>query len=286
MHVSTFSIVARDPRTGELGVAVASKFFAVGAVVPWVAADIGAVAVQSFVNGRFGKQALSLLRQGQSAQDCLKDLIETDAEPDGRQLGIVDARGQAAAFTGPGSLPWAGHRTGEGYAAQGNYLVGQETVDAMAAAFEANRHMDLPRRLLLALTAGQDAGGDKRGRQGAALVVHRTDGGYGGSDVVVDLRVDDHPEPVAELERLLASQHLYFGHSAPAERLAIDGAIDAELRKSLIRLGQLSPNADSAAFLASLRNVSLITNLDERVHIDKREIDPPALAYLTALEKL
>ena len=286
MNVSTFSIVARDPRSGELGIAVASKFFAVGAVVPWIAADIGAVAVQSFVNGRFGKQALDLLRQGRPAQDCLDHLIATDAEPDGRQLGIVDAHGRAAAFTGPGSLPWAGHRTGEGYAAQGNYLVGPETVDAMAAVFEANPQMDLPGRLLRALQAGQDAGGDKRGRQGAALVVHRTDGGYGGSDVVVDLRVDDDAEPVAELERLLASQHLYFDHSDPAERLAIKGVIEAELRQSLMRLGQLSADATGTDFLAALRTVSLITNLDERVHIDRREIDPPALAYLAALEKL
>jgi uncharacterized Ntn-hydrolase superfamily protein len=285
MYISTFSIVARDPHSGELGVAVASKFFAVGAVVPWIAADIGAVAVQSFVNGRFGKQALALLGQGQSAEDCLKHLIDRDAEPDGRQVGI-DARGRAAAFTGRGSLPWSGHRIGEGYTVQGNYLVGPETVDAMAAAFEGNPHMDLPRRLLLVLKAGQTAGGDKRGRQGAALVVHRTDGGYGGSDVVVDLRVDDHAEPLSELERLLASQHLYFDHSDPAERLVIDAAIEAELRGALVRLGQLPPEADGEAFLAALRDVSLITNLDERVHIDRREIDPPAFAYLTSLEKL
>jgi uncharacterized Ntn-hydrolase superfamily protein len=286
MNISTFSIVARDPHTGELGVAVASKFFAVGAVVPWVAADTGAVAVQSFVNGRFGKQALALLREGRTAGDCLKHLIETDCEPDGRQLGIVDAHGRAAAFTGPGSLPWAGHRIGNGYAVQGNYLVGQETVDAMAATFEANPQLDLSGRLLLALKAGQDAGGDKRGRQGAALIVHQAGAGYGGSDVVVDLRVDDSAEPVADLERLLASQHLYFDHSDPAERLAIIGPTEAELRATLIRLGQLRADAEDGSFLAALRKVSLITNLDERVHIDQREIDPPALAYLTTLEKL
>jgi uncharacterized Ntn-hydrolase superfamily protein len=286
MNVSTFSIVARDPRTNDLGVAVASKFFAVGAVVPWVAADIGAVAVQSFVNGRFGKKALTLLNEGHSAQTCLARLLEDDTEPGGRQLGIVDATGQAVAFTGQDSLPWAGHRIGTGYAAQGNYLVGPQTVDAMADTFGANQHLPLADRLLLALKAGQEAGGDKRGRQGAALVVHRAEGGYGGSDILVDLRVDDSADPIGGLERLLMSQHLYFEHSDPADRMAIDGAVRAALHDTLLRVGQISADADDAAFFAALRTLSLITNLDERVHIDRREIDRPAFDFLADLKGL
>jgi uncharacterized Ntn-hydrolase superfamily protein len=286
MNVSTFSIVARDSRTNDLGVAVASKFFAVGAVVPWVAADIGAVAVQSFVNGRFGKKALKLLSQGQSAQACLARLLEGDTEPGGRQLGIVDATGQAVAFTGQESLPWAGHRIGAGYAAQGNYLVGPQTVDAMANVFEANQHSPLADRLLCALKAGQEAGGDKRGRQGAALVVHRAEGGYGGSDILVDLRVDDSADPVDGLERLLTSQHLYFEHSDPADRMVIDGAVRAALCDTLLRVGQISADQDDAHFFSALRTLSLITNLDERVHIDRREIDPPAFDFLADLKSL
>ena len=286
MNVSTFSIVARDSRTGDLGVAVASKFFAVGAVVPWVAADIGAVAVQSFVNGRFGKQALALLKSGHSAQDCLSRLLEGDAEPDGRQIGLVDAAGRAAAFTGSGSLSWAGHRIGAGYAAQGNYLVGPETVDAMASLFEANSQMAFPERLLFALKAGQEAGGDKRGRQGAALVVHRAGGGYGGSDVLVDLRVDDSTNPIGDLERLLALQHLYFDHSDPADRMMIEAEVHTALRDMLIRVGQLSRDADDDAFFDALRTVSLITNLDERVHIERKAIDAPAFLHLISLARL
>lgn len=287
MNVSTFSIVARDAQTGDLGVAVASKFFAVGAVVPWVAAGIGAIAVQSFVNGRFGKEGLALLKIGHSAQDCLSRLLDGDAEPDGRQIGIVDAAGRATSFTGPSSLSWAGHRIGTGYAAQGNYLVGSETIDAMASFFETNSHMAFPERLLFALKAGQDAGGDQRGRQGAALVVHRAGGGYGGSDVLVDLRVDDSTNPIGDLERLLALQHLYFDHSDPADRMTIDAEVHKALRNMLIRVGQLSrDDGDDDAFFAALRTVSLITNLDERVHIERKEIDSPAFAHLTSLTQL
>lgn len=201
--VATFSIVARDPETGDLGVAVQSRFFAVGAVVPWARAGVGAIATQSWANTSYGPRGLELLSAGADASSVVEALTGQDDGRPQRQVGIVGANGSTATFTGDACLPWAGGRTGADYAAQGNILAGPEVVDAMAAAFEAAAG-DLPSRLLAALAAGQAAGGDARGRQSAALLVVREGGGYGGfNDRWVDLRVDDHPEPIAELQRLL-----------------------------------------------------------------------------------
>lgn len=198
----TFSIVAADVEAGDWGVAVASKFPAVGAVVPWARAGVGAVATQSWANTDHGPQGLALMAQGSSAQEALDRLVAEDEGRERRQAGMVDARGGAATFTGGGCLPWAGGLTGPGYACQGNILVGEDVVRAMARAFE-EAGGDLVDRLLAALVAGDEAGGDRRGRQSAALLVVREGGGYEGrNDRYVDLRVDDHPQAVRELVRV------------------------------------------------------------------------------------
>jgi len=206
-RVSTFSIVGFDPATGDLGVAVASRFFGVGTVVPYAAAGVGAIATQSLANTSYGPRGLELLRAGNDAQGVLDRLLADDPQRDDRQVGIVDASGNAVTFTGAGCLTWAGGRTGTNYSAQGNILAGPGVVDAMARAFEGTEG-DLATRLTAALAAGQAAGGDARGRQSAALLVVREGGGYGGyDDHYIDLRVDDHPTPIVELQRLLDIRH-------------------------------------------------------------------------------
>lgn len=194
----TFSIVGRCPRTGRLGVAVSTKVPAVGMLCPFARPRVGAIATQSFVNPYLGPDGLDLLARGHSAQETLDRLVADDPGRDVRQLGIVDALGRSAAFSGRACVGWFGHQTGDQFAAQGNMLVGAETVDAMAAAFVANEATDLPERLLRALEAGQAAGGDKRGRQSAALYVVDRETAYAS----LDLRVDEHPDPVAELRRV------------------------------------------------------------------------------------
>jgi uncharacterized Ntn-hydrolase superfamily protein len=201
---STFSIVAHDPKTGDLGVAVQSRFLGVGSVVPWARAGVGAVATQAWANMLYGPDGLAMLEGGKDAAATVAALTATDPGRDRRQLGIVDARGRAAAYTGTGCLAWAGHRTGENFTAQGNILAGEKVVDAMAQAFVAAQG-ELADRLMEALAAGQRAGGDKRGQQSAALLVVRKNGGYGGNnDRYIDLRVEDAKEPIEELKRLLA----------------------------------------------------------------------------------
>ena len=198
----TFSIVAADPDAGDWGVAVASKFVSVGAVVPWARAGVGAVATQSWANTSFGPEGLALMSDGTSAEDALGTLIDGDEGRADRQVGVVDAAGRAATFTGSACMEWAGGATGRGFAAQGNILVGEQVVVAMSGAF-AETDGDLCDRLLAALLAGDAAGGDRRGRQSAALLVVRERGGYEGrNDRYIDLRVDDHPDAPHELARL------------------------------------------------------------------------------------
>ena len=201
-RVSTFSIVAADLERGEWGVAVQSKFLAVGAVVPWAQAEVGAVATQALANVRYGPDGLDLLRKGVPAPEVVERLTQADPKRDDRQLGVVDSKGRAAAYTGAKCNTWAGHHVGEGYACQGNLLLAPEVVKGMARAFEATPG-DLPERLLAALAAGQREGGDRRGMQAAALLIVRTKGGYDeGSDRWVDIRVDDHPSPIEEVTRI------------------------------------------------------------------------------------
>jgi len=265
--VATFSIVAYDPENGDLGVAVQSKFLAVGAVVPWAKAGVGAVATQSWANTTYGPEGLRLMAEGLSAQDALEKLVEADEERDLRQAGIVDARGNAAAYTGEECFEWAGHIVGEGLACQGNILVSEETVQAMARTFEENEG-ELSDRLVAALEAGQEAGGDSRGRQSAALLVVREKGGYGGfNDRYLDLRVDDHLAPIQELKRLLELHQLYFFKSKPEHLLPLEGEVAREVQQILSELGyysgQISGLYDEATKKA-LFDFSGIENLEER----------------------
>jgi uncharacterized Ntn-hydrolase superfamily protein len=201
--VATFSIVGRDPATGELGVAVASRFFAVGSVVPWARADVGAVATQSFANTSFGWRALELLELGAGPEEALAILLHNDDDPDRRQLGIVAADGRSETYTGKGCIPWAGGRNGPNYAVQGNILTGEDVVLAMEKTF-LETGGTLAERLYAALLAGDSKGGDSRGKQSAALLIVKKNAGYGGyTDRAIDIRVDDHPDPFGELGRLL-----------------------------------------------------------------------------------
>ncbi|HXF49320.1 MAG TPA: DUF1028 domain-containing protein [Verrucomicrobiae bacterium] len=204
--VATFSIVAYDPATGELGVAVQSKFFAVGTVVPWAKAGVGAVATQSYANTTYGPRGLEMLESGMSPQQVMDSLTRPDEMRARRQAGIIDARGNAVTYTGDSCLAWAGGKTGQYYACQGNILTGRVVVDAMAAAYEASKG-ELAERLLTAMEAGQRQGGDSRGMQSMALLVVKDQGGYSGySDRYIDLRVDDAPDPFKEMRRLLRIQ--------------------------------------------------------------------------------
>lgn len=205
---ATFSIVAYDPDKQEWGVAVESKYFCVACAVPWAEAGVGAVATQAWVNVSFGPKALALLKAGFTAEQALKILIDSDAEADRRQLAIVDARGNVAVHTGQKCLTWAGHKTGPNYTVQGNILVSEEVVNAMAQAFE-RAEGELADKLMAALEAGQAAGGDSRGQQSAALLVVRAGAGPAGTDRYLDLRVDDHKTPIAELRRILSMHQGY-----------------------------------------------------------------------------
>jgi uncharacterized Ntn-hydrolase superfamily protein len=262
--VATFSIVAFDPDTEALGVAVQSKFLAVGSIVPWARAGIGAVATQAMANYNYGPRGLELMSQGSSAQVTLETLISADEEREHRQLGVVDAEGRATTFTGSECFEWAGGLTGEHYAAQGNILVGRQTVEAMAKTFEGTSG-DLAGRLLAALDAGQQAGGDSRGKQSAALLVVREGGGYGGdNDRALDLRVDDHPEPIRELIRLRGLHILYFGETGAEDVLAVEGNVREEVEASLRRLGYLEGAADDEALLDALSAFIRTENFEER----------------------
>jgi uncharacterized Ntn-hydrolase superfamily protein len=232
-HLSTFSIVGYDPQAQEWGVAVQSKFLCVGAVVPWAKAGAGAVATQSYANTSYGPDGLALMSQGLSAQDALDQLIGLDEERARRQVGLVDAVGGAATFTGDGCHAWAGGLTGTYYAVQGNILVSGATVESMAGAFEMAKG-ELADRLVAALAAGQAAGGDRRGQQSAAVLVVRDQGGYGGfNDRYLDLRVDDDPAPIERLQALVDLHHLYFKPPAPGEMVAIEGELAREVQRIL-----------------------------------------------------
>jgi uncharacterized Ntn-hydrolase superfamily protein len=266
--VSTYSIVACDLERGEWGVATQSKFLAVGSIVPWAEPQAGAVATQSYANPRYGPDGLALLRQGLAAEEVVSRLTEADEGRDERQLGVVDARGGAATFTGSACHEWAGGRTGAGYAAQGNLLVSGATVGALAQSFERSTG-ELAERLIDALRAAQAAGGDKRGQQSAALIVVKRDGGYAGlSDILVDLRIDDHKAPIDELRRLYDLHQQLFGATPKEQWLPIDDELRAEVDGHLARLGY-----------ERLEDWAGAANLEERVEGDA-DIDPVVLAEL------
>jgi uncharacterized Ntn-hydrolase superfamily protein len=277
----TFSIVGRSA-DGWLGVAVASRFLGAGAAVPAALADVGAVATQSYANLAYRPQALALLGTGVTATDAVAGLIAADSGPvDHRQVGVVGPAGDGATFTGAACHGWAGGVAGNGYAIQGNMLAGPDVVDDMEKAWLAGADQTRPAyRLLAALRAGDEAGGDRRGRQSAALLVVAKGMGYGGTgDVVVDLRVDDHRAPVTELARLLELHTLYFERPDPATLLDLTGALGAEVRRRLADAGQ--PAGPAPADLdEALASWAGIENLEER--IVPGAIDPLVLAHLRA----
>ncbi len=281
----TFSIVAWDPdaKPPEWGIAVASKFLAVGAVVPWARAGAGAVATQAFANLAYGPEGLERLAEGRAAEDVINGLTGPDEQREDRQVGIVDADGRAATFTGSECFDWAGGRTGKGYTCQGNILTGPDVVDDMCRAFEKTRG-ELAVRLLAALRAGDEAGGDKRGRQSAAVLVVREGGGYGGgTDMAVSLRVDDHGAPVGELERLFEIHRLLFPRPEDLEFVPVDDELAMELRRRLADCGYAAP--EGAGYDDGLRKRLFeyvgTENLEERWS-DEPKIERRVLEYLRA----
>jgi uncharacterized Ntn-hydrolase superfamily protein len=278
--IATFSIVAFDPQTDSLGVAVQSKFLAVGSVVPWARAGVGALATQAMANYNYGPRGLDLMSDGNTAEQTVEALTSSDENREHRQVGVLDARGQAATFTGSECFDWAGGVTGEHYAAQGNILVGKETVEAMARAYEETNG-DLAARLLGALDAGQGAGGDSRGKQSAALLVVREGGGYGGeNDRVVDLRVDDHQEPIRELIRIRDLHTLYFGETRPDEVIAVDGDVRAEVADALLRAGYFEgPDVGDDDLFDALSAYIRTENFEEREQ-RRGYLDRAVLKYL------
>ncbi|HZU70158.1 MAG TPA: DUF1028 domain-containing protein [Ktedonobacteraceae bacterium] len=278
----TFSIVARDPNAGELGIAVQSKFLAVGAVVPWARAGVGAIATQAWANTTYGPSGLELLARGLSAQETIARLTAADDGRANRQVGIVAVHGEPATFTGDDCFPWAGGHTGEHYACQGNILVGEETVLAMARTFEqTDGH--LCDRLMAALAAGQAAGGDSRGQQSAALLIVREKGGYSGfNDRFIDLRVDDHPRPIEELQRILQLHKLYLFPPAPQDILPIDDALARELQELLTTSGDYKDSVNGSYTTATrdaFRQFVGRENLEERWFEDAR-IDRVVLEFM------
>ena len=275
--IATYSIAACDLDAGQWGVAVQSKFLAAAAVVSFAEPKAGAVATQAYANPRYGPDGLALLREGASAEEAVRRLTEADDGRDHRQLGIVDRDGHSATFTGRECLDWAGGRTGPDYAAQGNILVSAATVDALAETFEGSVGRPLAERLLDCLAAAQEAGGDRRGQQAAGLLVVQRDGGYAGlSDVVVDLRVDDHPTPIEELRRIHAIHELLFGQTPKADWLKIDDALALEVRERLAGLGYEGELSDTLFRWAATEN------LEERVE-GSEFIDPVVLDELRRL---
>ena len=267
--VATYSIVGCDLEARQWGVAVQSKFLAVGSVVPWAEAEVGAIATQAYANPSYGPNGLTLLREGLSASEVVERLTAADDGRDDRQLGVVDAQGGSASWTGPGCNDWAGGRTGSGYAAQGNILVGEETVAALAETFEAGQDRPLAERLLEALAAAQAAGGDSRGQQSAALLVVERNGGYAGlSDVLVDVRVDDHEQPIEELRRIYELHQQLFGRTPERFWLPLEGELREEVEGRLGRLG-----------FDSLEAWASVENLEERVN-GSAAIDPVILEAL------
>lgn len=232
----TFSIIGYDPNEKEWGIAVQSKFLGVGAVVPWAKAGAGAIATQSYANTAYGPQGLELLAKGKTAEETLELLLQDDPEREMRQIGVIDAKGHAATFTGKKCYDWAGGKTGHCFTAQGNILVDEHTIETMANTFEKSEGT-LAERLLAALDAGQIAGGDRRGKQSAALLIVKERGGYGGfNDRYIDLRVDDHLEPIKELIRIYSLQQLFFSASKPEEIVPIEGKVKEDLIYHLKRL--------------------------------------------------
>lgn len=285
--VATYSIVGFDPETKELGIAVQSRFLGVGSIVPWAKAGVGAVATQSYANTTFGVIGLELMASGKSAEETMEELLKDDSGKGLRQVGIVDANGQSATFTGEDCYDWAGGIAGENFAAQGNILVSEETVTQMAETFEQTKGEPLAERLLKALDKGQEAGGDRRGMQSAALLVVKEGGGYGGfNDRAVDLRVEDHKEPIKELIRIYRLHQLYFTPAKDGEVVEITGEIREGLVVGLEKLGYLEKKElyEDKEIYEAVRTYIHTENFEAREQEDGK-IDVKVYEYLKAQAK-
>ncbi|PUB16715.1 DUF1028 domain-containing protein [Paenisporosarcina sp. OV554] len=276
----TFSIVGFDPETKELGVAVASKFLSVGAVVPFAKAGVGAIATQSWANLNYGTHGLEMLENGFTPQEVLEELVRKDTNSVSRQVGIVDAQGRSVTFTGDDCFDWAGGSAGNNFAAQGNILVDQHTLESMQSTFLQTTG-SLAERLLASLLAGDTAGGDSRGKQSAALLIVKENGSYGGyNDRYIDLRVDDHENPVQELSRLLKLHKLYFEPTLPEDIVTIEGALAEELQELLYENGHLQRElSEHDHLLDAVKFYHLIENFDERVQ-PRGTIDIKVVKYM------
>lgn len=279
--VATFSIIGFDPETREWGIAVQSKFLGVGAVVPWAKAETGAIATQSFANTAFGPDGLALLEEGRTPEEVVAELIANDPDKDLRQFAVMDNEGRTAAYTGKDCYDWAGHQKGSFCTAQGNILVSDKTVDALVHTFETTDG-PLAERLIKALEEGQEAGGDSRGKQSAALFVVKDKGGYGGyNDRVYDLRVDDHPEPIEELRRLYDLHQLYFARPDQSEMLKLEGEVVREIGGLLREAGIEAPETETydEAMKDALKTYYMRENFEERWS-EEAMMDPNVLAYM------
>ncbi len=281
IKTATFSLAGFDPETGELGIAVQSKFLAAGAIVPHIKAGVGAVATQALANPAYGPRGLDLLERGLSPEETVEQLIQEDEGSDQRQVGIIDASGRSATFTGENCLDWAGGTAGENFTAQGNILVNRETVTALAETFQEQQGR-LADRLLAALEAADRAGGDRRGKQSASLLVYKEKGGYGGlTDKYIDLRVDDHSEPIVKLGELLELFYLYFSER-DVELLELKGELLEEVQNLLEKMGYYQGDISgeySSEFAESLINFYHQENFEERVP-EGQKIPADILEYL------
>ncbi len=283
--ITTFSIVARDAQTGDFGVAVASKFLAVGAAVAYAEANVGAVATQSYANTSYGPRTLAGLKAGLTLEGIQQSFAATDDNYAQRQYGLVDGVGNSITFTGDECHPWAGGIAKKNLAIQGNILAGPQVVEKMLESYETST-LAFPEKLLAALQAGDDAGGDKRGKQSASLLVVREKGGYGGfDDRYIDLRVDDHSSPIPELGRLLKLYHLYFDKPLEANIIKIQGDIAERLTTILVKSGYLTSTQPwNNAAEKALRDLAGVENVEERM-LEPGLVDKTVLEHLETLYK-
>ena len=282
----TFSIVATNADRSQFGVAVASKFLAVGSAVPAARSHVGALATQAWANTAYKADGLALLTNGANAQETVATLTKLDARREERQLGVVDAHGASATYTGSECMDWAGGVAGDGYAIQGNILEGSRVIALMEEAWlGSDRREPLSRRLLAALSAGDAVGGDRRGRQSAALYVAGEEGGYGGGDdIIVDLRVDDHEAPIPELARLLTIHEMLFGKPDPKDLMPLRGALAEEVRSLLGARGYIAGDVSTAELDRVLAAWAGVENLEERLVPGR--LDPVVLDHLRRLNNI
>lgn len=284
LHPSTFSIVMYDAKEKAWGIVVASKFLAVGSVVPWARANAGAVATQSFANTTYGNRGLTLMEAGHSAEETLALLLDDDPERELRQVGLVDAQGRSATYTGSSCFVWAGGLSGDSFAIQGNILAGEQVILAMEASLRENTEKTIIWRLYNALLAGDQAGGDRRGKQSAAILVVKAQAGYAGfNDRWVDYRVDDHHEPVKRLGELLNLHELYFGKSPLEERVRLVGEPLRQLQDIMAKFGYYRGRFHGeydAPTQTALRAFIGNENFEDRTNFDAGLIDRPVLEHL------